>query len=212
MNTSIYIPFNMIIDIDSGVLRLIEKVEKIDELPNNKLKSFLLRRHNENPILEYCKLRDINVLESTYDIILEKFYKAAINLSLKTDLIGFIINTYKLGVSNEVIITVGCNNEYEIEYINSVLSSFKIKVNAVLSEKIDLNEYDCIFTKVMDEYYLEYLTDIVKIHGKKIYVADYMFNTINDTEKGIYAIDPAIHIKLESNGNILFFVSVYNKK
>ena len=38
----VYVPFNTIVDIDFGVIRVIESVIGITEYPTNKLKSFLL--------------------------------------------------------------------------------------------------------------------------------------------------------------------------
>ena len=81
-----------------------------------------------------------------------------------------------------------------------------------LNTDIVLNDFDCIFTKFIDNYYVDYLLDTVQIKGKRIYVADYNFNTIYDDEHELVIIDPEIHIRLESEGNIISLVTLYNKK
>lgn len=208
----IYIPFNMIIDTDFGMIRLIEEIQDLHGYPVNKLKSFLINRENENPISEYNKVREIDIIESAYDLILDKYYKMLLPSSSVTDMLAFVINTYKLGLSNEVEITIGCDLECEIDYIKSLLSELKYSFDIELNMNIDLNNYDCIFTKFMDKYYVDYLLDTVKISGKRIYVADYNFNTLYDTENGLKIIDPELHIRLESDGNVVSLVSLYNKK
>lgn len=211
----VYIPFNMIVDIDFGIIRLVEKLNKIPEYSVNKLKSFLLKRNEENPLSEYCKLRGIDENSKyNYEIILSmsKYYEKILSLSTLTDMIAFVINTYKLGLSNEVEIMIGCNYESEMAYLKSLLSSLEYDIDMDLISNIDLNDYDCIFTKFMDESYVFYITDVVMLEGKRIYVADYNFNTLYDDESKERIISPEFQIPLESDGNILHLVSLYNKK
>lgn len=208
----IYIPFNMIIDTDFGIIRLMEEVQNIDKYSVNKLKSFLLKRENENPIPEYSKLRGIDVSEYAYELILERYYNKVLPLSMVTDMISFIINTYKLGLSSEVDILIGCDLESEMEFLKSITSSLKYPFEMELNMNVNLNDFDCIFTKYLDDAYMDYLLDNVKISGKRLYVADYSFNTLYDTESEQFIIDPTHHMRLESEGNIVCTVSLYNKK
>lgn len=209
----IYIPFNMIIDIDSGIIRLLEKVQNIESYPVNKLKSFLLKRNNENPIPEYCKIRGIDgISEYSYDIILDKHYDKLLPLSLKTDMIAFIINTCKLGLLNELRIMIGCDYKSEIEYLSTILSSFNVNTDIGFNIHIDLKEYDYIFTKYIDDYSVDYFLNTVGIEGKRLYIADYRFNTLYDNEQGMAIINPEILMDLESKGNVVSLVSIYNKK
>lgn len=208
----IYIPFNMLIDTDFGIIRIVEKITKIDSYPVNKIKSFLLNRENQNPIYEYRNERDIICSSYIYDLILKKYYEKVLPISELTDLILFVINTYKLGVSSEMEITIGCNEKCEIDYLTKVLSSFNYPLNIEENINIKLNEFDSIFIKYLDEDYADYLLEVAKLSAKKIYVADYKFNTIYDKENDTRIIDPIIHMKLESEGNMLYTVSLYNKK
>ena len=102
----LYIPFNMIIETDVGVLKSIEKVNNLPEWSINKFKSFLIKREEMNPLPEYCKLRNIEYEDGIYEMIINKFYKKVVELSIPTDLLSFVINTYKLGISKSFIITV----------------------------------------------------------------------------------------------------------
>ena len=208
----VYIPFNMIVDTDFGVIRLVEKLYKVSELPVDKVKSFLIKRINEDPVQEYCELRKINeVYKNVYEVIMKKFYSSVLKLSKITDILAFVINTHKLGFSNEVEITIGCNTEEELEFFNKFISSLKYTIDTNLNSNIKLNDYDYIFIRCLDEYYVDYLINN-KISGKRLYVADYRFNTIVDEEKGDVIINPLSHLQLESNGNIVSLISVYNKK
>lgn len=208
----VYIPFNMIVDTDFGIIRLIEEVQNISKYSTNKLKSFLLKRENENPVPEYSKLRGIDISEYAYDMILSKYYNKVLPLSTVTDIISFVINTYKLGLSSEVEILIGCDLESEVELIKKLTSSLDYSFETELNININLNDFDCIFTKYLDDAYVDYLLENVKISGKRLYVADYSFNTLYDTESEQFIIDPMLHMRLESEGNIVCTVSLYNKK
>lgn len=208
----VYIPFNTIVDIDFGVIRVIENITGISEYPTNKLKSFLLNRENEDPIPEYCKLRGIED-SLRLDVLLEdkEYYKLILKVSNLTDILALVINTYKLGLSNEMEMIIACNTEDEMNYLKSVLSSLKYNIHMDLNTNLKLNDFDYIFTKYMDEHYINYLIDN-EINRKRLYVADYRFNTIVDPETGDIGINPDYHLRLESEGIIVSTVSLYNKK
>lgn len=208
---NVYIPFNMIVDIDSGVIKLVELIQNIEPYSDNKLKSFLINRKEINPIPEYKQARGFYVLDSTYEIILDKYYKDALKLSIITDLIGLAINTYKLGMGKQVNVVIGCDEELEAEYLKSILK-IDYKINICLNKDIKLKNFDCIFIKYIDDTYCDYLIQDEEISAKRIYVADYFFNTLYDSESKQKIIDPVLQLKMEEYGNILSLVSLYNKK
>lgn len=206
----IYIPFNMIVDTDYGVIRLVEKVQNVEPISKNKLKSFLLKREEIDPIPEYSKLRNLEVSEHTYSLIMNEFYESVLQMSTYTDLLSFILTTHKLGVTNELQITVGCEHETEIDYLCKMVTG--VKLNCRLTKDIKLNDFDYIFVKVIDPAYVDYLIDTEKISAKRVYVADYAFNTIYEKEYDQYIMDPFLHMKMEEHGNVMCVVSIYNKK
>lgn len=208
----VYVPFNTIVDIDFGVIRVIESIIGITEYPTNKLKSFLINRENEDPIPEYCKLRGIED-SLRLDVLLEnnKYYNLILKMSNLTDILALVINTHKLGLSNEMEMIIACNTEDEMKHIRSVLSSLKYNIHIQLNTNLKLNDFDYIFTKYMDKYYIDYLIDN-NINRKRLYVADYRFNTILDPETNEVGINPDYHLRLESEGIIVSTVSLYNKK
>ena len=210
----VYIPFNMIVDTDFGVVRLLEKVQGTKPLSTNKIKSFLLKRKNENPIPEFCELLGMGdeISSYAYEVMMDKFYTSVLKLSAETDLISFIINTYKFGLNNEVEIVVGCDEEIEIKYLNSLLRNMKLSINCILNSDVKLDEFHSIFVKVIDQAYIDYLIGTAKISGKRIYVADYSFNTLYDKESEQKIIHPMYQIQLENEGNVLCTVSLYNKR
>lgn len=208
----VYIPFNMIVDTDFGIIRVVESVNKISEFSINKIKSYLINRKDENPIPEYCELRNAKMMPSLRLLMeTEKYYNIILKLSGLTDILSFVINTYKLGLSNELEITVGCNSEIEIKYFKSILSSLNYTINTVLNSDTNLGDYDYIFVKYLDKYYVDYLINN-NINAKRLYVADYKFNTILDEENNTFIIDPLLHMRLDSEGFVVSTISVYNKK
>ena len=136
----VYIPFNMIVDIDFGIIKFFEKFVDIPEYSINRIKSFLLKRTNENPLPEYCELRKLEIsdINTIYNLMMERHYSSILKLSNVTDILSFVINTYKLGLSNQMEITVGCNTELEVKYFKSLVSSLKFSINTDLNSKIKL--------------------------------------------------------------------------
>ena len=208
----VYIPFNMIVDTDFGVIRFVEDVNRLSEYPVNKLKSFLINRESENPIPEYCELRNVYCVAS-YNLLMEteKFYNAILKLSKVTDIMSLVINTHKLGLASEMDIIIGCNTEMEIQHLKDILSKLRYGIKIELNSNIKLNDFDYVFTKCLDEYYVEYLISN-GINRKRLYVADYKFNTIIDPESKKVGINPELHMELESHGIIVSTISIYNKK
>lgn len=210
----VYIPFNMIIDLDAGVVRLTDILQNVSSYSNNKLKSFLINRQEENPLIEYNKERSLDIEPGAYETILgkERYYKQILPLSLSTDLLSFVINTSKLGYSKELSITIGCDSQMEIDYLELITSQLEYSFDMEINMNINLNDFDYLFTKYFDDNYVNYITNVLGISGKRIYIADYNFNTIYDKENDIKVIDPILHMDMESNGNVLCLISLYNKK
>jgi hypothetical protein len=206
----VYIPFNMIIDTDFGLIRLLEKTQNLKQFSVNKLKSFLIKRNSVNPITDYRKITNVNISDAAYDRVLDKYYDKVLLESTVTDLIAFVINTHKLGLTDELSIVVGCDFQSEIDFLDKISTSIEYNIETCLTEETDLNEYDYIFIKHFDECYIDYLINVVKLKAKRIYVADYNFNKIY--ENGEYIFDPELHLLLNSEGNILSSVTLYNKK
>lgn len=211
----VYIPFNMIVDTDFGIIRFYEKYKEIPEYPKNKLKAFLINRKEENPLLEYRELRKLDLSDITennlYSLMIQNHYESILKLSNLTDLLALVINTHKLGLANEMEITIGCNSEEEINFFKSITSSLKYSIITKLNSSLKLNDFDYIFIKVLDKYYTEYLLNN-NISGKRLYVANYRFNTLVDEERNETIIDPEIHMSLESEGDVISLISIYNKK
>lgn len=211
MESNVCIPFDMIVDTDYAVIRLVEETQQLKPMYDKKLKKFLVEREYENPIIEFNKLKRINIMEETYDrLIEEKYYSKLLNLATFTDMINFVIMTNDLSVSSEMRITIACNTEIEKDFLIKNMKKIQVPVNIELFRNLDLNNFDSIFTKYIDQNYIDYLLDTVKFHGAKLYVADYNFNTIIDEETGTKGILPEYHLALESEGILVFTVSLYN--
>lgn len=212
----VYIPFDIIVDTDFGIIRMINKLNGLESKNINKIKSFLIKRTNPNPVEEYCELESVTKQDITYDEFYNKMmskehYRYILLMSEFTDMLSFIINTSKLGLNSEVFITIACNNEEEVNYLSSKLSKLKMTPDIRLSKDIDINDYEYIFVKYLNDNYIKNLEDN-GIRGKRLYVADYGFNTIYDEEIDANIVLPMYHIALESLGIAVCTVSLYNKK
>lgn len=207
----LYIPFNMIVDTDFGIIRIIEKLYNIQEYPIDKIKSFLLKRKNENPVPEYCNLRGIENQDYLYSMIIIDYYKLVLKLSKMTDILSFVINTYKLGLSNDMEITIGCETPDEVNHLIQKLSKLNYSLDIRLNDEINLDDYEYIFNKYINEDYVNYFLKEKKLKGKRLYISDHDLNVLIDDD-GNRIIDPLYHIPLESNGIILSLISIYNRK
>ena len=98
-----------------------------------------------------------------------------------------------------------------LKYLKSILSSLKFAINTELNMNLKLNKFDYIFTKYLDRFYVDHLINN-KINAKRLYVANYAFNTIVDPESKSIIIDPMLHIRLEGEGFVVSTISLYNKK
>lgn len=207
----LYIPFNMILDTDVGVIRLVEKLHNLSEYPINKLKAFLLNREDINPVPEYAKLREVNIPDYVYETIITKGYPSVLKLSKVTDILVFVMNTYKLGLSNEMQITIGCDTQDEVDCLTRKLSKLDYTLDIRLNNELKLDDYDYIMSKYINEYYVDNLINNKKLRGKRLYISDHKFNVMID-EDGNKIIDLEYHIPLESAGIILSLITIYNKK
>ena len=143
--------------------------------------------------------------------IITKGYSTVLKLSKVTDILAFVMNTYKLGLSNEMEITIGCDMPEELEYLKKKLSKLEYSLDIRLNSELKLNDFDYIFNKYINEDYVKDLIENKKIRGKRLYISDHNFNVFIDQD-GNKIVDLEYHIPLESNGIVLSLISIYNKK
>ena len=213
-----YVPVNMFLDTDFGLcnlLRIFNNKPKSD----NRIKRILRDRKNEIPIEEFIEKYPIDgetaLFNNTHFNIFMKdgHYEKIVQVSpLFESIVNMIGSSYAFKLSDQLQFLIGYDHECEKEVLDELSNTLQNKINAELAymknEEIDLNDFDIIFVKVLDDSYLQWLLDI-GISRKKIYVADYKFNTLSD-DKGNTTIQLQYLADLEKNGNIVYTISMYD--
>lgn len=189
---TILVPFDLIIDTDKGVLRLIDKKyndkryfdttrikDDIGNFLNEDLFNFLLRyRVYVNPLYlitdeKHMKKEDI---DSIYNQIIEEDYEEVLRLSTRTPL-HKAFNAGTMHSETPMKITVLCRNKLELEYLREL--EFKCDTILIKDNKdlvnIDLKPYKYIYIKNAED-----LLDFRYMTGKVIYITTYRFNMLTE--------------------------------
>lgn len=180
----VLVPFDLIIDTDMGLLKLIEFdynnkhffLEGILNTSETNQKFTMLTRKSENPIEDLLTVDDKELADDLYNQFIEKEYDQILALSCDTaicDLFGLLRKT-----NNQTIrITILCKSQKEVDLI------IKRKIpyfRTLISEPEDVNttKYGVIFVKKLSD-----LDRFKNIEGKSIYIPNYGFNIIIDPNK-----------------------------
>lgn len=210
---NVLVDFNTIIDTDFGLLTLIDRKYLDKDLLSvdwfnkhhtiKELTKALYTRTCKNP-LHLCNISMTEDEEdSLYDDFMSKKYDEILKLSMITSVYEFL---NQLKISGDIGITIVCNNEKEIDLLNSL--SITSKMNKILLfdldiEKTLLNYHQFLF-KYIDSGLITYLTDLV---DKTIYVASYGFNI--DQERHII-INNDYTLNLSYRRNIFKIMDLYD--
>lgn len=180
----VLVPFDLIIDTDMGLLKLIEFdyhnkhffLEGILNTSETNQKFTMLTRKSENPVEDLLTVDDKELADDLYNQFIEKEYDQILELSCDTaicDLFGLLRKT-----NNQTIrITILCKSQKEVDLI------IKRKIpyfRTLISEPEDVNttKYGVIFVKKLSD-----LDRFKNIEGKSIYIPNYGFNIIIDPNK-----------------------------
>ena len=178
------VSFNCLIDTDFGLLTLI--AQKFfdtsvfsEEFFNNNysvelLKNAVYNREEKNPLL-LCMKSPRNS-DNYYNQFMTEQYSEILQRSMITDMIDAIRSMEVSGA----IFTIACKYQSEIDLLDSI--DFLKKYNKLLVDNIDLNMFNQIFIKSLDDYIMD------KIKGsnmldKRIYLARYEFNNLEKLDE-----------------------------
>lgn len=204
-NTTALIPFDMVLDLQVGLIRLIKygysnnTVFDQTILSNDNnifFKDILSKRKNQNPLTVIASDKykdDIGTLDSLYNQFMEREYKEILELSPPTSLFD-MINLSVLYKSNGITCTIWCKSEIEREEYSSRLGS-KAKLFLIESDisKIDLSSYGSIYiNNYKDALFFS------NLKGKNLFVSDYRYN-FEDDDKKILLKDISDQIKNANN-------------
>lgn len=178
---NILVPFDILIDTDMGLLKLIEFdyhnedffLKGILNTTESNQKYFLMSRFSSNVIEALLTVQDKELAENLYAQFIEKEYDQILNLSCNTAICDLTL-LLRSNMNQVIRMTVMCKNEKEVNLIKKrKISCFKTIISD--PEKINLDDYGTIFVKNIYD-----LDKYKRVEGKTIYVPNYGFNvTIN---------------------------------
>lgn len=211
-NIEALIPFECIVDIDMGLIKLLKYDYRnleyffpgILDGPDECIEYGLLMRKHRNPLVVPTNMQkvDMETIDNWYMQFMEKEYEQIVNLSICTD----VANMIKLSSYNKDKIiksTILCNNNFERDTILK-RSIGQTRVIVANRQDFDITQYDAVYMK--DVYDIQ---SFKGVFGKSIYIANYGFNLIDNTETDDIILDfePLMNY---IDDNELRIYSVYN--
>lgn len=171
MKISILVPFELIFDIDFGLIKLIKEEYASDIFDANALNSsddtikrLLVSRKKYNPLSILSNNEDI---DEYYSQFIEREYDSILSKSIITGIGLYCASISKL---DDFEVTIKYSDDRELEMFSS--KSFD-KFNFIHSNEVNCRDYDCIFVKKLPDL-LEYRN----FNWICIYLARYAFNTV----------------------------------
>lgn len=178
--SSILIPYDCIVDEDTGLLRVIrdnysnDTVFYMDRIEtDDDIEQLVLYEKYENPLELILKPDYQDKAEDFYNQFIEEEYENILTNSFITKLHKFI---FSVKGSNLGFITLRADNDRQrksLEYLFGEETNIETKPLS----KIDLEEFDIIFLKRAKE-----IKDLGTLSAKSIYLMDYNFNFENDRD------------------------------
>lgn len=217
ISTTVYIEFDMIVDVDFGLLRYVGLEFADDRMfyteifdnEDNVIKGLLMERENYNPlIVPAINEEDKALLDSLYDEFFEKHKKEIIECSDITALLEWIIKMLHANSGIQVVIL--CKDELEKYVIDDIMEQCETNSYETLIVHLDNNnlinakEADVIVTK-----YSKNLFYYDNLDGKTIYLADLMCNADKEILESTKTKYPNIDAVLYCENNEFKFITMY---
>lgn len=181
---NVLIPFNLLIDTDMGLIKLIEYEYHNDEYfwpgmidCDDTLKQFsLLSRTDPNPLSVVMKSEDPELQQDLYSQFMEKEYSSILKLSSNTSLCG-ISSILRTSIDKSVRVTALCKTQEEADLIKKRHIPVE---NIILGEPetISLDKYNVLFLKDVED-----IRKYKNVDGKEIYIANYGFNMVIEPDE-----------------------------
>lgn len=211
-NIEALIPFECIVDIDMGLIKLLKYEYRnleyffpgILDGPDECIEYELIRRKHRNPLVVPTNMEkvDFETLDNWYLQFLEKEYSKIINLSICTDLAS-MIKVSSHNIDKVIKSTILCNNDMERE---SIQKRSMDQTRAIVANRkdFDVTPYDVVYLKDVYD-----ISEYKGVFGKSIYIANYGFNLIDNdqTDDLVLDFDPLMNYIKD---NELRIYSVYN--
>ena len=201
-----FIPFDMVIDTEMGLMKLIEFEYNNNFfynhlLGNDEYVKLLLRdREKRNPLSIIAKNgTSEEELDDMYRQFMETRYDDILRLSPNTNLFHLL----KLSHSDECVhLTIVFDNEEQEELFDKRKGEAFRRYNGSIFDKELIQNSGCFYIK-----YIDTLSDHTEIEGTTIYLADYKFNKTEADTEGYY---PRMDIYQDLISNVFKFINLYN--
>ena len=186
MDQKILIPIDLMIDMDFGLIKLVQEEYRADifdknvlDSDDNTIKQLLVRRTNPNPLSILTDNKDI---DEYYNQFLDERYMDIYARSRITDIGDFCIN---LLVFSDFSLHLQYTNENEKMIVEKTINALNSKpVYDIRRDDVVPYDYVSIFVKnIMD------LLNYRDLNALSIYVARYAFNFKIDDGKEVFAED-----------------------
>lgn len=200
------IPFDMLIDIDLGLIRLIREkfydpnvfLTGILDSDEESIKYYLLTRPVRNPL--YIIMKDdsnTKLMDSLYNQFIEQEYDKILELSPTTGI--FELPIASSTVPHAVKFSILCNSKKELdEYMKREGNITNAIIESDLS-KVNIDNFDNIYIKNYED-----IKKYNNLKRKNIYIGDYLFNKTKDPSTGKYVPLVDISIEMIPQNNIKF--------
>lgn len=199
---NILIDFNLLIDTDYGLIKLIKTEYSENEFINVLLSKMrdkiilgeLVSRKDKNPLYIALNKDYKESADSLYKEFMESEYDSILKYSISTSLLELILTYIE---TNSCTVTVICKNKSEEQIIN------KYKLKAIISDNyadIDISEFDSIYIKDYRE-----ILEFQFLKAKNIFIGNYRFNLEEDNYTPIKEVS-----LLVGDINIISVIDVYN--
>ena len=175
---NVIIPFEMVIDVEYGLISLIKEKYYDKKIYNRLLEArqkqicyFLIDRPHMNPLRNFMKNWEEDKAYEIYRTLVDSHYNAILNRTIPTTLYDAVGLYQQTAGINPMIL---CTDKRQGDFMEILKNKFPIPytISGNGLEGVDMNTYNTIYMKNFMEGL--YLND--KIDGKVLYAANYGFN------------------------------------
>lgn len=204
------VPFDMIVDTDLGLWKLIQdrynkNIFFYEGLINirdmNHMKYMITSRMDKNPLKVLLKEEYFNSADSLYNQFMEDEYNRILELSTNTAIYDIICRSK--GVRDVLRYTILCKTQQEVDEIHKRFKRHNVDVNTILYDdlkEIDVSPYGSLYIKDIDDFFL-----YNNVGGKNIIIGNYGFNL----ENGVPNTPLAEQSLLISKLNVVHMIDMY---
>ena len=216
INTNVYIEFDMIVDIDVGIIKFIGEYFNDDRIfysdifdnDDNIIKGLLYDRQHYNPLTVPAINEDDSVLDDLYDQFIEKYKEEILTeYACVTTIVEFAAKL--IFVDSYTAVTFICKDKLEHDIMKNIMDQLKCNpkdytILVTNNEEISVAEADALLIK-----YSKNLFNYNKLEGKTIYLADLFCNIDNKVYEDKHTKIPNVDAVIYAENNEFKLITMY---